>query len=73
MTSEVKTYNHYINGEVYGFTLYHNSEELDSVWGFYDSDDKYLGFLEDMYEYFPDEFRKAFTVEQAKQFLQLPW
>ena len=73
MINEVKTYNHYINGEVYGFTLYHNGEELDSVWGFYDSDDKYLGFLEDMYEYFPDEFRKAFTVEQAKELCDLPW
>ena len=73
MTDEVKTYNHYINGEVYGFTLYHNGEEVDSCWGFYDYDDKYLGFLEDMYEHFPDEFRKAFTVEQAKELCDLPW
>ena len=73
MTSEVETYNHYINGEVYTFTLSHNGEEVDSCGGFYDSDDKYLGFLEEMYEYFPDEFRKAFTVEQAKELCDLPW
>ena len=73
MESEVETFNHYINGEVYEFTLYHNDEEVDSCGGFYDSDDEHNGFIGDMYEYFPSEFRNAFTVEQVKEMAQYPW
>ena len=73
LESEVETFNHYINGEVYEFTFYHNDEEVDSCGGFYDSDDEHNGFIRDMYEYFPSEFRNAFTVEQTKEMAQYPW
>lgn len=73
LESEVETFNHYINGEVYSFTLKHNDEEVDSCGGFYDSDDEHNGFIRDMYEYFPSEFRNSFTVEQAKEIAQYPW
>ena len=32
LESEVETFNHYINAEVYEFTLYHNDEEVDSLY-----------------------------------------
>lgn len=73
MESEVKTFNHYINGEVYSFTLKHNDEEVDSCGGFYENDNVYDGFIEDMYDYFPSEFTNAFTVEQAKAMAIKPW
>ena len=73
LESEVKTYNHYINGEVYEFTLKHNDEEVDSCGGFYEDDNEHNGFIKDMYEYFPSEFTNAFTVEQAKEMAEYPW
>lgn len=73
LESEVKTFNHYINGEVYEFTLKHNDEEVDGCGGFYEDDNEHNGFIRDMYEYFPDEFRNAFTVEQAKEMAEYPW
>jgi hypothetical protein len=37
---EIAVYNKYVNGEVYGFTLYDEAGEvLDSCWGFYDIED----------------------------------
>jgi hypothetical protein len=73
LDSEVKTFNHFINGEVYSFTLKHNDEEVDSCGGFYENDDVYDGFIEDMYSYFPKEFTDSFTVEQAKAMAIKPW
>lgn len=74
LDSEVKTFNHYINGEVYTFTLKHNDEEVDSCGGFYENDDDVCdGFIADMYDYFPKEFTDAFTVEQAKAMAIKPW
>lgn len=72
LKSEVETFNHYINGEVYKFTLKHNDEEVDSCGGFYENDE-YKGFIKDMYDYLPDKFTKAFTVEQAKAMAITPW
>lgn len=59
LENEVKTFNQWLNNEVYCFTLYHNGEEEDSCGGFYD--------IEDIYEYLPDEYTNAFTVEEMKQ------
>lgn len=73
MESEIQTFNAYANGQVFEFTLYHNDEEVDSLGGFYEDDDKYLGFIEDIYEYLPKEFTDSFTVEQTKQMAILPW
>lgn len=73
LKSEVETFNHYINGEVYEFTLYHNDEEVDSCGGFYEDDKERNGFIKYMYENFPREFTNAFTVEQAKEMAEYPW
>ncbi len=41
LNAEVRTYNHYLTGEVYGFKIIMpNGEESDSCWGYYGSDDK---------------------------------
>ena len=44
MRGEIDTYTQYINGEVYGYTITCDltGETVDSVWGFYGDDDKYL-------------------------------
>lgn len=73
LDNEVRTFNHYINGEVYTFTLKHNDEEVDSCGGFYEDDNEHNGFIRDMYDYFPKEFTNAFTVEQTKEMAEYPW
>jgi len=37
--NEIKTYNQYLNGEVYGYVTYDSNGEVDSCWGFYDKDE----------------------------------
>lgn len=39
---EVKEYDEYLRGEVYGFILYEDNEEVDSCWGFYGGIDRIL-------------------------------
>lgn len=73
MEYEVKTYNAYINGDVYEFTLYHDDEEVDSLGGFYNNTNEYKGFIRDMYDFLPDLFRECFTVEQTKEMAIMPW
>ena len=38
MVNDVKIYDQYLRGAVYGYTLYENDNTLDSCWGFYDLD-----------------------------------
>lgn len=38
MLAEVEEYDQYLQGEIYGFTLYKNREEIDSCWGYYGGD-----------------------------------
>lgn len=73
MESEINTYDAYMNGNVYNFTLYHNDEEIDSCGGFYDDDDEYRGFIRSMYECLPKMFTDCFTVEQTKEMAIMPW
>lgn len=47
MRAEVEEYDHYLQGEVYGFTLYENGEETDSVWGYYGDDLTQNGILDE--------------------------
>jgi len=56
--SELDTYNKWINGEIYLFTLYNNNGEIeDSCGGFYD--------IEDIREYLPEEWKN----EDLKNYL----
>jgi len=36
---EVETYNQYLAGDVYGFVISQNGEQIDSCWGFYGQED----------------------------------
>ena len=47
MRAEVEEYDHYLQGEVYGFTLYENGEETDSCWGYYGDDLTQNGILDE--------------------------
>lgn len=73
MESEIKIYNAYLNGQVFRFILLHNNEEVDSCGGFYEAEDTYLGFIENIYEHLPKIFTDAFTVEQTKEMAIVPW
>jgi DNA-binding Lrp family transcriptional regulator len=47
MEGEIKTYNQYLNGDVYGFKIEdENGEELNSCYGFYGTDFKTNGMLD---------------------------
>lgn len=55
LKSEVKTYDTYLRGDVYGFVLYEvvtcnlgheHKEEIDSCWGFFGSDHEESGLFE---------------------------
>lgn len=47
MRAEVEEYDHYLQGEVYGFTLYENGEETDTIWSYYGSDLTQNGILDE--------------------------
>lgn len=42
LIAEVEEYDKYLIGDVYGFVLYENGEEIDSCWGFYGGIDQIL-------------------------------
>ncbi len=54
LKSEVKLYDHYLTGEVYGYRLFERDTEIDSCWGF-------IGDIRDVQDqikdYLPDECR----------------
>lgn len=53
---ELKTYNQYVNGEIYSFTLYDNDGNVeDSCSGFYD--------IEDIKDYLPSEYQEKDLIE----------
>lgn len=64
LENEVKTFDHYIQGDVWGFELTKDGEYLDSCCGFYEEDD-FETFRDHMMSYFPSEAN--ITEEQFKQ------
>jgi hypothetical protein len=67
--TEVKQYSDWANCECWEYHLFRNDEEEDNLSGFIDSDfDK---AFEAMYNNFPDDFCKAFSVEEAKKFIKM--
>jgi hypothetical protein len=38
LEAEIKEYDYYIRGEVFGFTIEKNDEEIDSCWGFFEEE-----------------------------------
>ena len=48
LVGEVETYDHYLTGNVYGYTVENEeSEEIDSCWGFYGYDHEASGLVEE--------------------------
>ena len=68
---EIKTLNAYVNGEVYGYALYQNDEEIDSCGGFFDTSNECNGFIRDMYDNMPSIFTDNFTFKQAKEMAEI--
>ena len=64
LENEVKTFDRYIQGEVWGFEITKDGEYLDGCWGFYEEDD-FEPFRDHMMSYFPSEAN--ITEEQFKQ------
>lgn len=54
MESEIKTFDRYIQGDVWGFEITKDGEFFDSCWGFYEQD-KFEDFRDDMMSNFPAE------------------
>jgi hypothetical protein len=48
LESEVEVYDQYVRGDIYGFKLITDGEEVDSCWGFYGSDIKTNGMLDNI-------------------------
>ena len=64
LEDEIKTFDRYIQGEVWGFEITKDGEHLDSCWGFYEEDD-FETFQNHIRLYFPSEAN--ITEEQFKQ------
>lgn len=70
---EIETYNHYVNGEIYGFTLIDEitGEEIGSCWGYYGSDHEKSGLMEtaksEIDYYIKHSKAKAHAEYKAKQ------
>lgn len=54
MEWEIKTFNRYVQGEVWGFEITKDDEFFDGCWGFYEQD-KFEDFRDNMMSYFPNE------------------
>lgn len=68
MQSEIRTYNNWINGNVYYYELYKNGELIDSCSGFIA--DSQEDALDDFMAYFPNELTDNFTKEELLQLSQ---
>ena len=68
MQSEIRTYDNWINGNVYYYELYKNGELIDSCSGFI-ADSK-EDAMDDFMAYFPNELTDNFTKEELLQLSQ---
>ena len=62
--NEIKYYSDWLEGECYRYVLYRNGEKVDSCGGFVN---EFPEVVEDMYFNFPNGFRNAFSIEEAKE------
>lgn len=59
LENEIKTYDQYVTGEVFGFVIEEDGKELDSCWGFYN--------LADMEGHISDEHRDLFEALKKQE------
>jgi len=60
LVGEVETYDQFLTGDIYGYQLFENGEEIDSCWGFYGDDPKENGMI----DHWPEEFH---NIEPTKE------
>jgi hypothetical protein len=61
-TEELKEFNHYISGEVYGVRVFEDTEEIDSCYGYYGYDHEASGLKDEL-----DSYLSRITTEEIKQ------
>ena len=59
LEGEIETFDQYIRGDVYGFIVEEDGEEIDSCWGFYGEDPRTNG----MSDYVDDELIQQYVNE----------
>lgn len=59
LIGEVEAYDQFLTGDIYGFKLIEDGEETDSCWGFYGSDIKTNGVLDNIDKELADQFREV--------------
>ena len=59
LEAEVKEYDAYIQGEVYGYVAYEGMDEIDSCWGFNNSGEDIRGLFDDMFGDWGAELKDA--------------
>ena len=59
LRGEIKTFDQYLRGDVYGFIIEEDGEEIDSCWGFYGEDPRTNG----MSDYVDDELIQQYVNE----------
>lgn len=62
VTQELKEFNHYISGEVYGVRVFEDTEEIDSCYGYYGYDHRQSGLFDEL-----DSYLSRITTEEIKQ------
>ena len=61
-TEELKEFNHYISGEVYGVRVFEDTEEIDSCYGYYGYNHETSGLKDEL-----DSYLTRVTTEEIKQ------
>lgn len=57
LVGEVGTYDQYLTGDVYGYRVFLDDEEIDSCWGFY-GEDECMGEAEGIVKYYIEKAEK---------------
>jgi hypothetical protein len=55
LESEVKVYDNYLRGEVFGFQIEKDDEEVDSCWGFFEEQDEVMKYAKEEVDYYKKE------------------
>lgn len=62
LKAEVQTFDYYMKGEVYGFIVEEDGEEIDSCWGFYGPDPRTNGIADHVDKELLDEYLKTHSL-----------
>lgn len=62
LKAEVEVYSQYVSGDVYGYTLYVDDEEIDSCWGFYGYNPQENGIADNL----PNEYKEVLNLPKQE-------